>query len=153
LFNQGSSLLDITTQVGEQTITYDKQGNPTSYLGHTLTWQKGRQLASYITEVDIIQISVMVLIPLMLVSILISGCVRMLETNKKVDFTADEIRDVMENDQYTPSDFKCNESNPLVHVKQYGFWENYGMEYYEYADQGISRHMNIWGRTQTENDQ
>ena len=68
-------------------------------------------------------------------------------------FTADEIRDVMENDQYTPSDFECNESNPLVHIKQFGFWENYGMEYYEYADQGISRHMNIWGRTQTENDQ
>ena len=77
----------------------------------------------------------------------------MLETNKKVDFTADEIRDVMENEQYTPSDFECNESNPLVHVKQYGFWENYGMEYYEYSDQGISRHMNIWGKTQTANDQ
>ena len=23
------------------------QGNPTSYLGHTLTWEKGRQLKSY----------------------------------------------------------------------------------------------------------
>ena len=27
--------------------TYDAQGNPTSYLGHTLTWEKGRQLKSF----------------------------------------------------------------------------------------------------------
>ena len=26
---------------------YDAQGNPTSYLGHTLTWEKGRQLKSF----------------------------------------------------------------------------------------------------------
>ena len=38
---------DLLTKVGEQTITYDKQGNPTSYLGHTLTWEKGRQLKSF----------------------------------------------------------------------------------------------------------
>ena len=30
-----------------QPITYDAQGNPTSYLGHTLTWEKGRQLKSF----------------------------------------------------------------------------------------------------------
>ena len=30
-----------------QTITYDASGNPTSYLGHNLTWTMGRQLASY----------------------------------------------------------------------------------------------------------
>ena len=30
-----------------QEITYDHQGNPLSYLGHTLTWEKGRQLKSY----------------------------------------------------------------------------------------------------------
>ncbi len=29
------------------TITYDAQGNPTSYLGHTLTWEKGRQLKKF----------------------------------------------------------------------------------------------------------
>ena len=29
------------------TISYDAQGNPTSYLGHTLTWEKGRQLKSF----------------------------------------------------------------------------------------------------------
>ena len=29
------------------TITYDAQGNPTNYLGHTLTWEKGRQLKSF----------------------------------------------------------------------------------------------------------
>ena len=31
---------------GEQ-ITYDAQGNPLNYLGHTLTWEKGRQLKSF----------------------------------------------------------------------------------------------------------
>ena len=35
---------DLLTKYGNQTITYDAQGNPTSYLGHTLTWEKGRQL-------------------------------------------------------------------------------------------------------------
>lgn len=38
---------DLLTKVGSQTISYDKQGNPTSYLGHTLTWEKGRQLKSF----------------------------------------------------------------------------------------------------------
>lgn len=28
-------------------MTYDAQGNPTSYLGHTLTWEKGRQLKKF----------------------------------------------------------------------------------------------------------
>ena len=28
-------------------MIYDAQGNPTSYLGHTLTWEKGRQLKSF----------------------------------------------------------------------------------------------------------
>ena len=32
---------------GDQSITYDAQGNPTSYLGHTLTWEKGRQLKAF----------------------------------------------------------------------------------------------------------
>ena len=36
----------LLTKYGNQTITYDAQGNPTSYLGHTLTWEKGRQLKS-----------------------------------------------------------------------------------------------------------
>ena len=38
---------DLLTQVGDKTITYDAQGNPTSYLGHTLAWEKGRQLRSF----------------------------------------------------------------------------------------------------------
>ena len=38
---------DLLTKVGDQTITYDAQGNPISYLGHTLTWEKGRQLKSF----------------------------------------------------------------------------------------------------------
>ena len=41
---------DLLTKVGSQTITYDKQGNPTDYLGHTLTWEKGRQLKSFDTN-------------------------------------------------------------------------------------------------------
>ena len=27
---------------------YDAQGNPISYLGHTLTWEKGRQLKQFV---------------------------------------------------------------------------------------------------------
>ena len=38
---------DLLTGYGDQSITYDAQGNPTSYLGHTLTWEKGRQLKSF----------------------------------------------------------------------------------------------------------
>ena len=30
-----------------QPIVYDAQGNPTEYLGHNLTWEKGRQLKSF----------------------------------------------------------------------------------------------------------
>lgn len=40
---------DKLTGYGNDTITYDSQGNPVSYLGHTLTWEKGRQLKSYDT--------------------------------------------------------------------------------------------------------
>ena len=38
---------DLLTSYNGQSITYDAQGNPTSYLGHTLTWEKGRQLKSF----------------------------------------------------------------------------------------------------------
>ena len=38
---------DLLTTCDGETITYDAQGNPTSYLGHTLTWEKGRQLKSF----------------------------------------------------------------------------------------------------------
>ena len=41
---------DLLKQVGEGdncSISYDFQGNPLSYLGHTLTWEKGRQLKSF----------------------------------------------------------------------------------------------------------
>ena len=41
---------DLLTQVGtgaNSTITYDANGNPTTYLGHTLTWEKGRQLKKF----------------------------------------------------------------------------------------------------------
>lgn len=34
---------DLLTAYDGQSIVYDKQGNPTSYLGHTLTWENVRQ--------------------------------------------------------------------------------------------------------------
>ena len=42
-----SSWKDLLTKVGNQEISYDNQGNPITYLGHTLTWEKGRQLKSF----------------------------------------------------------------------------------------------------------
>ena len=34
-------------KVGDNSIFYDRQSNPISYLGNTLTWEKGRQLKSF----------------------------------------------------------------------------------------------------------
>lgn len=38
---------DKLTAYNGQAISYDAQGNPTSYLGHNLAWEKGRQLKSF----------------------------------------------------------------------------------------------------------
>ena len=38
---------DLLTAYNGQTITYDAQGNPLKYRGHTLTWEKGRQLKTF----------------------------------------------------------------------------------------------------------
>ena len=38
---------DMLISYDGQSITYDAQGNPLTYLGHTLTWEKGRQLKSF----------------------------------------------------------------------------------------------------------
>ena len=38
---------DLLTAYNGQSITYDAQGNPLTYLGHTLEWEKGRQLKSF----------------------------------------------------------------------------------------------------------
>ena len=38
---------DLLTGFDGKTIEYDAQGNPVQYLGHTLTWEKGRQLKSF----------------------------------------------------------------------------------------------------------
>ncbi len=38
---------DKFTRYNGQEIIYDEQGNPTKYLGHNLTWEKGRQLKSF----------------------------------------------------------------------------------------------------------
>ena len=38
---------DLLTAYDGQNISYDDQGNPTTYRGHTLTWEKGRQLKSF----------------------------------------------------------------------------------------------------------
>ena len=42
-----SAWKDQLISLNNSAITYDLQGNPTTYLGHTLTWEKGRQLKSY----------------------------------------------------------------------------------------------------------
>ena len=38
---------DLLTGLDGKTIEYDAQGNPVKYLGHTLTWEKGRQLKKF----------------------------------------------------------------------------------------------------------
>ena len=38
---------DLLTSYNSLSISYDAQGNPISYLGHTLTWEKGRQLKKF----------------------------------------------------------------------------------------------------------
>jgi len=47
VYTYDSTWKDLLTSYDGQSITYDAQGNPTTYLGHTLTWEKGRQLKSY----------------------------------------------------------------------------------------------------------
>ncbi len=48
LFTYGdANWKDLLTAYNGQSISYDGQGNPLSYLGHTLTWEKGRQLKSF----------------------------------------------------------------------------------------------------------
>jgi len=45
IYTYGDSVWkDKLTAIDGQAITYDAQGNPVSYLGHDLTWEKGRQL-------------------------------------------------------------------------------------------------------------
>jgi RHS repeat-associated protein len=39
---------DLLTSYNGQTIEYDAQGNPINYLGHTLMWEKGRQLKKFV---------------------------------------------------------------------------------------------------------
>ena len=38
---------DLLTGFDGKAIEYDAQGNPLTYLGHTLTWEKGRQLKKF----------------------------------------------------------------------------------------------------------
>ena len=38
---------DLLVKVGNKEITYDEQGNPLTYLGRNLIWEKGRQLKSF----------------------------------------------------------------------------------------------------------
>lgn len=46
-YTYGNTWKDQLTSFGGQAITYDSAGNPTSYKGATLTWTRGRLLASY----------------------------------------------------------------------------------------------------------
>ena len=41
---------DKVTAIGNNSVSYDNQGNPLNYLGHNLTWEKGRQLKSFDTN-------------------------------------------------------------------------------------------------------
>ena len=41
---------DLLVSYDGQSVAYDAQGNPVSYLGHNLTWEKGRQLKSFDTN-------------------------------------------------------------------------------------------------------
>ena len=47
-YTYGNSIWkDQLTGYGDKSISYDSQGNPVSYLGHILTWEKGRQLKKF----------------------------------------------------------------------------------------------------------
>ena len=46
-YSYDSTWKDLLLSVDGEPIVYDAQGNPTTYLGHTLTWEKGRQLKSF----------------------------------------------------------------------------------------------------------
>ena len=43
-----SAWKDLLTGFDGKTISYDAQGNPVNYLGHTLSWEKGRQLKRFV---------------------------------------------------------------------------------------------------------
>ena len=46
-YTYDSTWKDLLTSYNGQAIEYDAQGNPITYLGHTLIWEKGRQLKSF----------------------------------------------------------------------------------------------------------
>lgn len=46
-YTYSTGWLDELVDYNGQTITYDESGNPINYLGHNLTWEYGRQLASF----------------------------------------------------------------------------------------------------------
>ena len=47
IYEYDSVWKDKLVKVGDKNIFYDAQGNPIKYLGHSLTWEKGRQLKSF----------------------------------------------------------------------------------------------------------
>ena len=48
-YTYGNAWKDQLTSYGGSAITYDTAGNPTSYLGKTLTWSRGRLLTKYVS--------------------------------------------------------------------------------------------------------
>ena len=48
MYTYDATWKDLLTCYDGQSILYDDQGNPTSYLGQTLTWEKGRQLKTLV---------------------------------------------------------------------------------------------------------
>ena len=47
-YTYDSTWKDLLTSYNGQAIEYDAQGNPITYLGHTLIWEKGRQLKKFV---------------------------------------------------------------------------------------------------------
>ena len=48
VYSYDTTWKDLLISYNGQEIKYDDQGNPKSYLGHTLTWEKGRQLKKFV---------------------------------------------------------------------------------------------------------
>ena len=44
---RGAAVFFFGWHLSKMTVYWYRKGNPTSYLGHTLTWEKGRQLKKF----------------------------------------------------------------------------------------------------------
>ena len=51
-YTYGNTWKDQLTSFDGSSIVYDNSGNPTSYLGKTLTWSRGRLLTKYVDSLN-----------------------------------------------------------------------------------------------------